>query len=122
MPWNRIPSSFRSSRSATLIVALALMSVAANAEGGDFEDSVDVGKVEQAGSAQFDRAAGQYTVKGGGENMWKASDAFHFVHRKVSGDLTLTADVKFVGAGKNAHRKAGWMIRQSLDADAPYVD
>src|SRR5215203_1698812 len=126
MPWNRVRSSVRPPQSrVTAVVALALTLMTArpaSAEVGDFEASADVGKVEQAGSAQFDRAAGQYTVKASGENIWKTSDAFHFVHRKVTGDLTLRADVKFIGAGKNAHRKAGWMIRQSLEADAPYVD
>ncbi len=33
--------------------------------------------------------------------------------------LVATVCLAMVG---NAHRKAGWMIRQSLDADSPYVD
>ena len=49
-------------------------------------------------------------------------DAFHFAWTKAEGDLTLAADVSFVGPGKNPHRKACLMIRQSLDADAAYVD
>src|SRR5262245_13994255 len=54
--------------------------------------------------------------------MWAARDAFHFVWKKTSGDLALTADVSFPGPGKEAHRKACLLIRQSLDADAAYVD
>ena len=42
--------------------------------------------------------------------------------KKASGDLALAADVAFVGAGKDPHRKACLMIRQSLDADSAYVD
>src|SRR4029077_18407033 len=61
-------------------------------------------------------------VAGSGENMWAAKDAFHFAWKKASGDLSLAADVSFVGQGKEAHRKACLMIRQSLEADAPYVD
>src|SRR5439155_24168448 len=57
-----------------------------------------------------------------GENMWAAKDAFHYVWKQASGDLALTADVSLLGAGKNPHRKACLMIRQSLDADAAYVD
>jgi TolB protein len=94
----------------------------ARADVGDFEASGDIGKVEKPGSAEYDKAAGQYTIKAAGENIWKNVDAFQFVHRKISGDLTFSADIAFVGEGKNAHRKAGLMIRQSLDADAPYVD
>src|SRR5207248_9096967 len=54
--------------------------------------------------------------------MWAAKDAFHYVWKKASGDLSLTADISFVGTGKEAHRKACLVIRQSLDADAAYVD
>jgi WD40 repeat protein len=54
--------------------------------------------------------------------MWFAADAFHFVWKKVSGDVTVTADVKILGQGGDAHRKAVLMIRQSLDADSAYAD
>jgi len=40
----------------------------------------------------------------------------------VSGDLVMTAEVEFLGTGKNPHRKAGWMVRQSLAPDAAYAD
>jgi TolB protein len=89
---------------------------------GDFEAQADVGKVEPAGAAEYDRAKYQYTLKSSGENIWAKHDDFHFVYRKISGDCSLTADIALVGQGKNAHRKAGLMIRQSLDPDAPYVD
>jgi hypothetical protein len=54
--------------------------------------------------------------------VWAAADAFQFVWKKVSGDVTLTADISFVGTGGNAHRKAMLMVRQSLDTDSVYVD
>jgi Tol biopolymer transport system component len=86
-----------------------------------FEGHGDVGKVKLAGAAVFDSAKNEWRLTASGENVWGNTDAFYFVWRKVSGDLTLTADIGFVGAGKNAHRKAGWMVRQGLDADAPYA-
>ena len=89
---------------------------------GDFEAQTDVGKVEPAGAAEYDKTKNQYTLKSSGENIWAKHDDFHFVYRKLSGDCSLTADIALVGQGKNAHRKAGLMIRQSLDPDAPYVD
>jgi len=89
---------------------------------GIFEGSGDVGTVAHAGSAQYDSAARTYTVAGSGENMWFAADAFHFVWKKVSGDVTLTADVRILGQGGDPHRKAVLMIRQSLDADSAYAD
>jgi hypothetical protein len=89
---------------------------------GIFEGHGDVGMVQHAGSVAFDAAARTYTVAGSGENMWSAKDTFHFVWKKMTGDVTLTADVAFVGSGKEPHRKACLLIRQSLDADAAYAD
>jgi hypothetical protein len=89
---------------------------------GIFDDHGDVGTVLHPGTVTFDAAKGIYTVAGSGENMWAAKDAFHYVWKKASGDLSLTADVSFLGTGKEAHRKACLVIRQSLDADAAYVD
>ena len=89
---------------------------------GVFEGHGDLGTVLHPGSAAFDPATGAYTVTGSGENMWAAKDAFQFVWKKASGDLMLTADVAFPAAGKDPHRKAVLMMRQSLDGDAAYVD
>lgn len=74
------------------------------------------------GSAQYDASQHTYTLIGSGENMWYASDAFQFVWKQVSGDVTLTADITFPEKGGNPHRKAVLMFRQSLDSDSPYVD
>jgi hypothetical protein len=89
---------------------------------GIFEDHADVGTVLHAGSVEYDASKRTYTIAGSGENMWFAADAFQFVWKKVSGDVTLTADISFIGSGAEAHRKAVLMIRQSLDADSPYAD
>jgi hypothetical protein len=89
---------------------------------GIFEGSGDVGTVLLAGSAIFDPASGKYTIAGSGENMWFNKDAFQFVWKKASGDAEISADIAFLGEGKNPHRKAVLMIRQSLDADSAYVD
>src|SRR5262249_1412797 len=58
---------------------------------------------------------------GGGHNMWARADAFHFVWKRMSGDLSLTAEVRWLGAGKDPHRKACLVIRQNLDPDCPYA-
>jgi len=89
---------------------------------GLFEGHADVGTVLHAGSVKYDAARGTYTISGSGENMWFASDAFQFVWKKVSGDVTLAADISFIGSGGEEHRKAVLMVRQSLDADSPYAD
>jgi hypothetical protein len=89
---------------------------------GIFEGNTDVGGPRRAGSAEFDTARKNYVVKGGGSNMWFSSDAFHFVWKKVSGDVSLAADISFRGEGGDPHRKACLMVRQSLDPDSAYAD
>jgi dipeptidyl aminopeptidase/acylaminoacyl peptidase len=89
---------------------------------GIFSDQADIGSVAKAGSVSFDPANGEYLIAGGGENMWFTNDAFHYVWVKMSGDLTLAADIKFQGTGGNPHRKACLVIRQSLAPDSAYAD
>ena len=89
---------------------------------GIFEDHGDVGANPRKGSVEFDAAASTYKITGGGANMWADTDAFHFVWKKISGDVALTADVELLGQGVVGHRKAGVIIRQSLDANSAYVD
>jgi tricorn protease-like protein len=89
---------------------------------GIFDNHQDVGTVLHPGSAQYDAAKGTYTIAGSGENMWFGIDHFHFAWKKVSGDVALTADIAFLGAGGNPHRKAVLMIRQTLDGPSQSVD
>ena len=89
---------------------------------GLFEDHTDVGTVLHPGSVEYDASKQTYVVTGSGENMWLATDAFHFVWKKISGDISLTADISFANTGGNAHKKAVLMFRQSLDSDSPYAD
>ena len=109
------------------LVALTFRSVSSVAQDnspstGIFENHGDIGTVLHPGSVVYDAANQSYTIAGSGENMWFTADAFQFVWKKVSGDVTLTADISFVGAGVNPHRKAVLMIRQTLDADSAYAD
>jgi TolB protein len=89
---------------------------------GVFEDHTDVGTVLRAGSVVYDASRQTYTVTGSGSNMWFAADAFQFVWKKVSGDVTLTADIAFANTGGNPHKKAVLIVRQSLDPDSAYAD
>ena len=109
----------------TLLVVLSL-SICALAQGTDkmglFDAHGDVGETPQKGSAQFDAATGEYRITGGGANMWLKVDAFHFVWKRMSGDFAIGADVRFVGTGAVAHRKAVLIVRQSLDPNSAYAD
>ena len=91
---------------------------------GIFSAHGDVGAPAIAGTVEYDSGANAYTVGGSGDNMWYAHDAFHYVWVKVSGDVTLAADVEFVTPSHtpHEHRKAALVIRRSLDADSIYAD
>ena len=88
---------------------------------GLFTNAGDVGHPAIAGSANYDPSAGTYRVTGSGANIWAKDDQFQFVWRELTGDFTATTTLRFLGEG-NEHRKAGIMVRQSLDGDAPYAD
>lgn len=89
---------------------------------GVFETATDVGASELKGSAAFLADKAQYRITGSGANIWQTNDAFQFLYKQVSGDLAFSMDVGWEGAGQEPHRKACAMVRQTLDADSPYVD
>jgi TolB protein len=91
---------------------------------GIFEGQSDVGSVTPPGTLVYYPVTHTYTTTAAGANLWSTVDAFHFVWKKVSGDVSLTADIDFpVKTGNpNPHRKALLMFRQSLDPDGVYAD
>jgi hypothetical protein len=105
-----------------LAASAAMTSRATPPASGLFTEEGDIGDVRHAGAVQFDAARGTYAITGGGENMWAARDAFHYVWKRASGDLSLAADIRWPGPGGHPHRKACLVIRQSLEPDSPYVD
>ena len=114
-------------RTLPAMIAYLCLAVTASARGqtgsvGIFEGHSDVGSVLHAGAVDYNAGKKTYTISGSGENMWLAADAFQFAWKKVSGDVTLTADISFLTKTGNEHKKAALMLRQSLDADSVYVD
>jgi TolB protein len=89
---------------------------------GLFEDQADVGRVLRPGTLDYDPTRGTYTVSGNCENVSSAADALHFVWKKVTGDVSLSADISLLGKPADEHQEAVLMIRQSLDADSAYAD
>ena len=109
------------------VLSLLFAALAAGADRpaavGQFEGQTDIGASLRPGSAEFDAATGAYTVTGGGLNMWANADAFHLVWKKLAGDFAITAEVRIAtGTDGNPHRKAGLIIRQGLEPEAPYID
>jgi hypothetical protein len=91
---------------------------------GIFEGQSDVGVVNPAGKAAFDATSGVYSIASSGANLWSTTDGFHLLWKKVSGDLSLTAEIQLAEPNphSNPHRKALVIFRQSLDADSLYAD
>jgi len=91
---------------------------------GIFESQSDVGSVAPPGTLAYDTTSRVYTITAAGANLWSTTDGFHFVWKKVSGDVALTAEMNFPDTSGNPspHRKAVLMFRQSLDADGVYAD
>jgi TolB protein len=107
-----------------LVIVLAALGVCCGAQNslGSFENHADVGTVLKPGSAVYDAETHAYTLRGSGENMWSTADAFQFAWKKMSGDVEITADVRFLNSSGNEHKKAVLIFRQSLDADSVYLD
>ena len=104
------------------LLLVCLLSASAFAQGGNlgiFTSSGDVGGPTIKGAAEF--SDGQYRITGSGANIWGKQDQFQYVWREMTGNFTITATMRFLGRGA-AHRKAGIMVRQSLEADATYAD
>ncbi len=79
--------------------------------------SADVGSAQAPGSASF--ADGTYLAMSTGVGLAGTADAFRFVHSRVSGDTNLIARV--AGLEGAAGGQAGVILRDSLDAGAPYI-
>jgi hypothetical protein len=88
---------------------------------GEFSKHADIGSPQKTGDAQYNNLTQSYTLKGAGYNIWFNRDEFQYAWKKLSGDFILTANFAFIGQGANAHRKIGWMIRESDEADAAHI-
>lgn len=82
---------------------------------GVFEGQADVGAAVAPGQASL--AGGTYTIKSAGYNVWYTRDEFRFLFKKMSGDVSLAADIAYPEGGFGDH-KALLLIRQSLEDDA----
>jgi len=89
---------------------------------GLFTDVKDVGTVSRATEASFEPNTATYTIAASGDNIWAERDAFGFAWKPMSGDVAFSARIEIQGASAQEHRKAGLMLRQSLEPDSAYVD
>lgn len=85
---------------------------------GLFEGQSDIGSALIPGSAHYDPGTKQYTITSAGYNIWYTRDEFRFLWKKMSGDVSLAADLTFPNPNGYGDRKGVLVIRQSLDDDS----
>ena len=85
---------------------------------GIFEGQSDVGAALIEGSSSYDPMTKQYTITSAGYNIWYVRDEFRFLWKKMTGDISLAADINFPDSLGYFDRKAVLVIRESLDDDS----
>jgi TolB protein len=115
-----------------LLSALALYAAAGacaaqhHAEFGEFTAQSDIGLVTPRGDARYRAGSDAYTLTGAGANTWYHVDDFHYLWKRMSGDVALTAEIHFPPVTyhhePDPHRKGILMFRQSLDSGGIYAD
>ena len=85
---------------------------------GVFTAQTDVGAALVPGTSSYAPATKQYTITSAGYNVWYTRDEFRYLWKKMSGDVSLAADVRFPDSAGYSDRKAIVIIRQNLDDDS----
>jgi hypothetical protein len=65
-------------------------------------------------------AAGQFTLKGAGADIWGTADAFRYLYQPFSGNGQIVARVTRID-NTNPYAKAGIMLRDTLTAGSAHV-
>jgi hypothetical protein len=89
---------------------------------GIFDTNIDIGNCAIMGTSKFSAENQTYTLSGSGTNMWYGKDDFQYLWTTIQGDFILRAEVKFIGEGVDPHRKAGWIVKNSLDTNSKHVN
>ena len=89
---------------------------------GIFDNHEDVGNTKIKGAVVYNKEDQTYLFSGAGKNMWAKEDQFHFAWKKIKGDFIIRATIRFIGTGKNEHRKIGIMARETLATGSRYAD
>lgn len=88
---------------------------------GLFEGQTDVGSAVVPGRASYEAASGRYTIESAGYNVWYTRDEFRYLWKRMSGDVSLAADIEYPDPAGFYDRKALLVIRQDLDDDSQEV-
>jgi len=90
----------------------------ANIPIGLFDGQSDVGAALIPGESSYDSTTKNYTITSAGYNIWYVRDEFRFLWKKMSGDISLAADISYLDSLGYFDRKAVLIIRESLDDDS----
>lgn len=82
--------------------------------------SRDVGNVATAGTAQYNREAGIWTVQGDGSDIWSVADSFQYVYQPCRGDGFIVARVESIN-GTASWAKCGVMLRESTHPASRFI-
>jgi hypothetical protein len=85
---------------------------------GIFDGQSDIGSAQVPGSATYDAGTKQYTINSAGYNVWYTRDELRYLWKKMSGDVSLAADIMYPDPAGYGDRKAVLVIRQDLDDDS----
>jgi hypothetical protein len=85
---------------------------------GVFDGQSDIGAALVPGTASYDATTGQYTINSAGYNVWYTRDEFRYLWKRMSGDVSLAANINYPDPKGYGDRKAVLMMRQSLDDDS----
>ena len=85
---------------------------------GIFDGQSDIGGPLVPGSASYDAGTKQYTITSAGYNIWYQRDEFRYLWKKMSGDVSLAADIAYPDPNGFGDRKAVLIIRQNLEDDS----
>ena len=88
---------------------------------GIFQGQSDIGSALAPGSASYDAQTKQYTINSAGYNIWYTRDEFRYLWKKMSGNVSLAANVSFPVAAPPHDRKVVLVIRQDLDDNAKEI-
>lgn len=109
-------------RLAVMSTAAFLPLAAAGQPVGQFSFQGDIGAPAIAGATSCDPLRQEYRMAAGGINMWGAADQLHCAWNRMRGDFILFARAELLGPGVDPHRKLGWIVRSTTDADSAYAD
>jgi hypothetical protein len=85
---------------------------------GLFEGQSDIGGAVVPGTCSYDVTTKQYTINSAGYNIWYTRDEFRYLWKKMSGDVSLAADITYPNPDGYGDRKAVLVIRQDLEDDS----